>query len=268
MSVVEKAKNKYLIVVTNNQLLNLEELKEAFFLFPVKDFSVGFKNTFIVDEIKTSNAYLFINRILDKAGIEKLESILSNLNKNIIGISFTDLGVISLVKKLNLSLKLIYMQTHSATNALSINYYLEYVDSLLVSTDVTKEELLNILDKASKPLVVPFFGLISAMYSRRKLLENYETHFNLPKEEEKILKEPISNQEFLAVENDFGTVFYAKKYVDYRNINHDNIFLYYINPLNIDMDTFLKIINGGDLSDISNNGFLEQVTIYQLKENK
>ena len=69
--------NKILLLVDNPELV--EELKKesnVTFLFPLKDFSIGFKNTFALDEIK-EEGYLFLNRILDNVGIEQFKNIIS-----------------------------------------------------------------------------------------------------------------------------------------------------------------------------------------------
>lgn len=258
-------KTNYLITVTNKDVLKMK-VKNINFLFPMKEYCVGYKTTFSFEEIKIPDCYIYINRVLDKKAILKLRIDLQKLNKNIVGICFTDLGVVQIVEELGLSLKLIYMQNHNTTNTVSINYYLDYVDSVLVSIDITKEEIITILDKGKKPLVVPYFSLADVMYSRRKLLTNYEEHFEYPKKQEEILHENISNQDFLAIENEYGTVLYAKKFIDYREIDHENILYRYINPIGLSIEDVENILNGEDLSSISDTGFLYKKTYYQLKE--
>ncbi len=256
---------QFLIVVTNEEILKLK-VKKINFLFPVKDFSVGFLNTYKMENIDRMDSYLYMNRILDCEGIKKLEEELKKINKNIKGICFTDLGVIQIVKKLGLSLELIYMQSHNTTNASSINYYLDYVDSLLISTDITKKEMISILNQAKKPLVVPFFSLAEALYSRRTLLKNYQKHFNLLENQEELLIEKGTKKEFLAVENEFGTVLYAKKFIDYRDIEHENILYSFLNPMHLSLKELEKILNKEEISIDKDTGFLYQETYYQLKE--
>ena len=266
MLVEEKMKtNSYLVVVTDTAFLNLK-VKNINFLFPVKGYSVGIPKTFSLEEILIPHSYLYINRILDNESIEDLKEDLLKINANVEGICFTDLGVLKIVKDLGLSLKLIYMQNHNTTNVQSINYYLEYVDSVLVSTDITREEIETILDQAMKPLVVPYFSLVDVMYSRRKLLSNFQEEFGLEKKQEEILREGISTHDFVAVENAFGTVLYAKKFIDYRNIQHSNILYRFVNPLGLDKEMLECVLRGEDMSSISDSGFLDIKTYYRLKE--
>lgn len=257
--------NKYLITVTNEEMLNWK-VKNINFLFPIEGYSVGFLKTFSIEEVQTSHSFLYINRILDTEAILKLKEDLKKVTQNIIGICFTDLGLIRIVRELGLNLQLIYMQNHNTTNASSINCYLEDVDSVLISTDITKEEIFTILNRAKKPLVLPCFMRVEAMYSRRTLLTNYESHFGLEKENTKVLHEEISKMDFLAVENPYGTVLYTNKFIDYRSIKHENVLYYYINPIGLDNKTIETILNGEDLSNISDTGFLYKETYYRLKE--
>ncbi len=266
MLVEEKTKINFLMVVTNEEMLEMK-VKNINFLFPIVEYSVGFLKTFSLKEIHTPNSFVYINRILDTKSIQNLKKELKNINKNanILGICFTDLGILKLIEDECLSLQLIYMQNHNTTNATSINYYLEYVDSVLISTDITLEEINCILNKAKKPLVVPYFSLVDAMYSRRTLLTNYQENFHLELKNMSVLREEISNNDFLAIENEYGTVFYQKKFIDYRNITHKNILYRYVNPLGLEKSTLEKILMGEKHIE-SDTGFLFKETFYRLRE--
>ncbi len=80
------------------------------------------------------------------------------------------------------------------------------------------------------------------------------------------MHEGISNQDFLAIENAYGTILYTKKFIDYRNIEHENIMYRYINPLGLTKDAIESVLNGEDFSSISDTGFLYKETYYRLKE--
>lgn len=268
MLVEEKMKaNKFLITVTSDAIRELK-VKDINFLFPITGYSVGYPKTYTISEIEEENAYLYFNRIFDKESIAQLEKDLNHLPSNIKGICFTDLGVLHLIKKMHLDVCLIYMQNHSTTNFASISYYLEEVDSVLVSTDITEEEMHTILSKTTKPLVVPYFMKVDVMYSRRTLLTNFQEEFNLPKTKQILLQEPISNTQFLAIENEFGTMLYDQSFIDYRKFQHENVLFYYINPLGLTKEEVEEVLKGNQISACQGDGFLHRKTYYRLKEEK
>ncbi len=263
--------DKFLVII--HDLEQIEEYKKARitnFLFPLSDFSVGFINTFSLSQIK--EGYLYINRILDQKAYEQLKKTLKNLKKEIKGIVFEDFGVITIAKELKLTQTLILFQTHFATNVRSINENLNYVDSIVIGTDITKEEIDFILSKTTKPLVYYLYGLIPGMYSRRTLLTNFAHEFALPEKKMVTLKEEGTKKEFIAVENEYGTILYHGKYMNGQsNFNDEKILFYLINPLFLEEHEQKKLIqdllneNKRDFEK-EDQGFLNTKTIYRLKE--
>ena len=262
--------NKFLVTITDDFQIELyKKARITNFLFPLKDFCVGIEKTFSLSEIE--EGYIFINRILDHQAYQSLKEILKRIPNTIKGIVFEDFGVITLAKELNLSQQLILCQTHFATNYQSINENLEFVDSIVIGTDITKEEIETILKHANKPLCYLLYGLIPGMYSRRTLLTNFEKYFQTRKKSVLPLEEKISKEKFLAVENEYGTVLYHDKYFNGQNsVKDDNILFYLIHPLFLETEEIVKLLN-----DLINNtqrenkaeddGFLNTKTIYRLK---
>lgn len=263
---------KFLVTITDLEQLEIcKKARITNFLFPLKDYCVGFKTTFELDEIK-EEGYLYLNRILDNKSYENLKPILSNLPDKIKGIVFEDFGVITLAEELNLNLELILYQTHFATNHQSINENLEYVDSIVISTDITKKEIDKILQKTNKPLVYVLYSLIPAMYSRRTLLTNFETEFATPKKEIVTLEEQISKKNFIAMENEYGTVLYHDKYLNaIDDLDDTKIKYYLINPLLLSKEELNQVLENliakkKELQANEDRGFLDQETIYRIKE--
>jgi len=264
--------SKFLVTITD--LSQIELLKKASvtnFLFPLKDFCAGIPKTFSLDEI-TEPGYLYLNRILDTKSYEKLREVLSQLPKNIKGLVFEDFGLITLAKELKLPQELILYQTHFATNSESIKENLAFVDSIVISTDITEKEIQEILKNTPKPLVLVLYGLIPAMYSRRTLLTNFEKEFKTPEKSIVTLKDPISKNGFIAIENEYGTILYHDKYsYNAGNYDQEKIKWYWIHPLlqtNQEIFSLLKDFeeNHHELTEKESYGFLHQQTIYRLKE--
>ena len=263
-------KNKTVLLVSNKSFIkSAKEVGINTFLFPFKGYSVGFDCTFELDDIKEENSYLYINRALENKDINELKEIFKNVNNNIKGIYFEDLGLIPVLE--NTNLKKILFAHHLTTNYKSINYYLEYVDSLVISTDITEEEIKEILDNTNKPLGIFSFGMIPLMYSRRKLLSNFNEFYERDNKNSEVVLEPMTKEKFKFVENEFGTVCYLNKYYNNLNFRNDNVAFYLINPLDLSendlglvLDSFLNDkelkLNDTNLTE----GFLHKKTIAKL----
>lgn len=249
---------KKLVTVTNREIIDdLRRDANITLVNPLKSFCVGYEVEFDISEI---DDYVLVNRILDDNDLDKLESILNS--SNIKGIVFDDLGIIDIVA--NLDITKILLLDHLATNTKSINYYLEYVDSVVVSNDLTEEEIRNIVANVSKPLVINVFGLKTLMYSRRLLLSNYEMYHNL--KEERIVDANIEDKYFKIVENDYGTLFYAKNYYNALCLlDLDNVLFFWYNPIFLDNEKIIKLVLDNDITDINSELlFLDKKTYYKV----
>ena len=264
--------NKLLYIV--KKLDNIDNLKKVGvenFLFPLKDFCVGFNNTYTLDDID-EDSFILINRILDNDSLDKLEELLKNNKKKIKGIVYDDFGVLYIINKLNLDVIKINYQNHFGTNYKSINEHLKNNDSVVVSSDITREEIDEICKNTTKPVCLFIFGMLQAMYSRRTLLTNYYDNFSMDYENNLELLENISNHSFVMVENEYGTVGYQKNYYDgLELLDNENVMYFIVNPLFLSNEEQIKLIddiNNRKLTlDIPNDkGFLYKSTIYKLKE--
>ncbi len=251
-------KNKFLVIINNLDEINVLKNNGVYnFLYPLKSFSVGFINAFDIEEIKEENSYVYVNRILTSIDIDNLVNILSNINSNIKGIVFDDIGLIEALKDINIT-KILY-NNHYSTNYKSINIFLESVDSVVVSSDITLNEVNEILKNSNKELCIYGYGHLNLSYSRRLLNTNYSNYFNVPKKN--ILKIKNTDYEFINVENNYGTVIYENKVFNGLEEKYaDNIKFVIINLFNTDTLSFL------DKSTYT--GFLHKKTIYKLKEEK
>lgn len=265
-------KNNNLILVTNDTLIKKvkKECQESSntFLFPIKDFCVGIPKTFTLEEIQ-EEGFIFLNRILDKEGIENFKILLKNVPQNIKGIVFDDIGILNILLETKSTLTKILFLNHANCNYESINAFLDYVDSVVISTDITTAETKEILKKVKKPLVVYAFGHVAIMYSRRTLLSNYNKHFKTNINNEITLKEGISKEEVKAIENIYGTVIYTNK--PFNNLilrKEDNILYNLVNSLYLSDEEVISIINSdSDISDTYPYKYLsEEETIYRIKE--
>ena len=253
-------KIKYLILATES--ITIKKVPNVYFLFPLKDYCVGFTKEFTLEQIKIEDAYIYINRLLNYNDIINLKKILTKIPPNIKGVVFEDLGVYECLK--DLSLEKILYQTHSCCSIKTINTYLLKMDSVVISPDITKEETIEILNKAQKPLIIYGYGYLPCMYSRRTLNTNYANYYHYPKQKILKLEESVTNYPFLAVENKYGTVLYDNHLYNANTLKDNNNIKYILlNPFQTNLDV-LDLINNFLNNQTEASGFLHKKTTYYL----
>ena len=265
-------KNNTLLIVNNlNIILEIKrKVNNVTFLFPLEDFCVGFPNTFKLSEIKEENAYIFVNRILDNKGINEIRKILLNLPSNIKGIVFDDIGILNILQENKISLCKILFLNHFNCNYESIKAFLEYVDSVVVSPDITIKEIDEIIKKVAKPLVLYTFGHVNIMYSRRLLLTNYNDHFKKNVDLIADLEEDISHTKFKMIENKYGTVIYTEAPFNGLTLRNRKCLFNLINSVFLSDTEILNILTtDSDLLDKYPYEYLSgKETIFKLKGDK
>ena len=260
-------KEKILVNIENLDFIDkYKEIGINNFLFAIEDFSIGYK-TFNIDDLINlrCNKFLLLNRILNCNEVDELKKLIDKI-KLFDGIIFEDLSIYNIFK--GYDIKLIWNQTHFATNYNSINFWLDRVDSVVISNELTISELIEILNNTNNRLVLNVFGKNPVMYSRRTLLSNFNKNFNLDNYDNVILSEPITNNEFNAIENKFGSILFNNTFfniIPFLNEIDDNIIKYYlIYPHGLNSDEILEYLKGE--RDNTNDGFLNKKTIYKLGE--
>lgn len=263
-------KNNYLLLVESEDLIEkLKEESSITFLFPLKEFSIGFNNTFSIDEIKYNHAYIFINRLLDNDSINLLKDLLNNLPSNIEGIVFDDIGVLNILLERCSKLKKILFLNHLNCNYESINAWLDYVDSVVASPDITIEEIDETLKKSKKALTLFTFGHVNIMYSRRTLITNYNNNFKLNEGKNSLLEERVSKHKFKIIESEYGTIIYTAEPFNGLSLRgKDNVLYYLINTVYLSSEEVIDIIKSdNNLEEKYPYKYLsEKKTIYKLKE--
>ena len=252
--------NKLFIINSYNQIEILKKNGINNFVYPLFSFCVGVENEFKINEIKEDNSFIFVNRVLDSKSANELNEILHNLPSNIKGIIFEDLGIIEMLKDVNI-IKILYL-THFACNYISANLYLKYVDSIILPHDITESEIDEIISKANKKISLNVFGLIPSMYSRRTLVTNYEKHYNIKVNRPFIIEK--EDKKFIILENEYGSYIYKLPYYNALNLLNKDALYYLYFPI---------FLNDKDLEDLVNNkvninfddGFLNKKTIYKVK---
>ena len=248
---------------------NLDEIKEykklgiSNFLLTLEKFSIGY-NTFSIDELSNlkENVYVLVNRVLDNEAVNDFKKVSAKL-EFVKGILFEDIGVYQILKES--SIPLIWNQNHFAVNSVSINIWLDKVKSVVVSNELEKSELIYVLNNVKNSVILPVFGLNMAMYSRRYLLSFYNEFKNLKNIKRALIK-TNNYKEFIAIENEYGTVLFYKNYFnlikEVDKFNDNNVLFYYIDPNMVNISDIENILNGK--SDQYLNPFYENKTVYKV----
>ena len=253
------------VLININSLGDLEDYKKigiTNFLFALKGYSIGYKE-FNLEDIPT-DSYILINRVLDTKGIDGIKSIKDKL-LNYKGIIFEDLGVYNIFK--NEDIELIWAQAHFGTNTESINYWLTKCESALLSNEITKEEITDIVNDSIKPVVLNVFGKNMIMYSRRTLLTNFNKYNELDDVNDVVLDETHTKNKFYAHETENGTAIFNNDYFNYiefsKSLDDSKIKYYLVYNLDLSVIDIKDILEG---KPYGNDGFLNKKTVYRMSE--
>ena len=247
-----------LVTVADKKIIDLfKENKDISLVYPLCNYTVGYVNTFDINAI---DDFCLINRILTDKELDELEILLKN--SNIKGIIFDDLGILDVIKDLNITK--ILLLDHISNNSESINYYLDYVDSVVVSTDISKEEIEYILNNSKKELVLNIFALKGLMYSRRLLITNYNKHYQA--NENKVLKAKIDSKDFIFVENEYGTKAFSFPYYFAKDLyGHENVMYYWYDVNLLDSELVYDLVINNNADNIKTDSFfLDNETFYKV----
>ena len=262
-------------------------------LLGLEKFSVLNTVTFSLDEVQeiikmypNVDVFVKMDKNIFNEELGEVKDILCRLEQMAVcGVFFYDLSLLELKQELNLSLDLVWSQTHMVTNFRTCQYYFdEGVRYALLSKEITLDEILEICKKSSIQTIVEVVSLPSVGFSRRKLLRNYY-HDALDKGESILsVKEKITGKHYLVKEEDAGTGFLLDEVLNGTSVI-SSLFhagVSYILFREEGIDNFLELISdtkkyiADDCSDQhyvekykklgDSTGFFFKKTIYRVKK--
>jgi len=242
-----------LLVSLNNKTLDDYLKYTNSFIIGLKGFSINYLE-FSVNEIKEllnkySNIELFvsINKNMFNDDLELLEQELRELNKlDIKGIMFYDLSVLSIVKRLNLNINLVWHQGHMVTNYNTCNYYYDKgCKYAYLATEITVDEIKEIKEKSPISLMAFLFGNPIVSFSKRKLLSNYEMFSDTKLEGDYQVINSLNSSDYFVKENNHGTsIVYGNTLNGIRPMNDlmDTLSYGILDENFIEHDLFIKVL--------------------------
>lgn len=287
---------KIVIPQSIEQIQDLINLSDGF-IIGIQNLSVNLPCYFTIAQLKqiielcgNYNKYIFvsINKNIHNSQLAELTDnlkILSNLPIN--GVIFYDIAIVNLNKKLDLKLNLIWHQEHLVTNYYTINYWHQNgVYGSYLSSELTMEEISKIKNKTNCPLMMNVFGFIPMFTSKRPLVKNYLSKFNLEDDSKINYLEKESN--IYPIVSDEVTTVYSNNILnlvqEIDTLSMLEIDYFIFNSFNIPDDIFKEIMvlfekinkeNKKEIFDKINmllnykidTGFLYKNTVYKVKKN-
>lgn len=279
---------------SNNNLDRYTKVGAQAFIFGLEDFCINYPSLSIneikalVDTFKDVDIFISINKTIFNSELKLLEQRLIELNEiNIKGILFYDLSVLSIYHKYKFHYSIGWHQTHMVTNYNTCNYYYDKgVEYGILSSEITKDEMIDIRHNTSMKLFVFLIGRPIMAHSKRKLLTNYYESLN--KEYDFKLKAiEEHDKSYLVKETVDGTCIFESDIVngiDYLlDLNKAGIEYGIIHGFNIDDLLLEKLIsltknvldNNSKSSTeeikrlIGNNtGFFDKKTVFKVKKDE
>ncbi len=268
-------------------ILKTKNKKSAFaLLFGIKDLAIE-ENLITINELKEmniENIFISLNKNMFNSDLSFLEETLIELNKlKVKGVLFYDLAVLSITKRLNLDLNLIWAGDFLTTSYKACEFYeKEGVKGVVLSNVLTKDEIIEIAKKTKLKTFVNIFGYQMMAISKRHFISNYFEFIN--EDDNNSSHHMIERGKSYNIdEEEYGTKMYSDyvlngiKYLnEFKEAGVDYIVL---NDYNLDEDLFTKVVDiynkaltsKCDEEEINKlikteTGFLDKKTIYKVKK--
>lgn len=193
-------------------LKNIKSIKH--YIVNYEGLSFNAVNFLSLDEIKALSEMglslilnaerLFSDEILLKLNDEEFKILFSVVNF----ITYSDFGLKEVLINLGFENKLIFRAPTYLTNYCDINLYNDMNEYLVVSSEISSEELKEVLIHVNKPVIIDLFGKSVCFYSRRELLTNYFAYRQVEKNAKTYkysVIEELRNDSMNIIEDETGT---------------------------------------------------------------
>ena len=206
-----------LVVVPNSveDISFYQEKESNIFVLGLENYCINYPSVSLDEIKKLSSKYsLFISvnkNIFNNELADLTEKLVELSHLSIRGVLFYDLGVLNIVRENNISLNLVWHQTHMVTNYNTCNFYYEKgVSSGFLANEITLDEILEIKKRTKMKLMVECFGYPIMSHSRRMLLTNYFKSIGKKKENKVYHLENMNEDYLLKESSDGASILYGK----------------------------------------------------------
>ncbi len=206
-----------LVVVPNSveDISFYQEKESNIFILGLENYCINYPSVSLDEIKKLSSKYsLFISvnkNIFNNELADLTEKLVELSHLSIRGVLFYDLGVLNIVRENNISLNLVWHQTHMVTNYNTCNFYYEKgVSAGFLANEITLDEILEIKKRTKMKLMVECFGYPIMSHSRRMLLTNYFKSIGKEKENRVYHLENMNEDYLLKESSDGASILYGK----------------------------------------------------------
>ena len=278
---LEKGRNKMSKILLKINDDNMLTCPCDGYVLGINNFSYLFGKTYSVNEIKrikeNTNKEIFVsfNRIIFNNELDEYKNMLKMVdNLGVEGIIVGDVSALTY----NLKTNLILDQMHLNNSYSTINFYgNNKVNGVVLTNDITKDEINEIREKTNVILFKQVFGYTHLSTSKRMLVSNYLKHFKIgiPSKYYQI-KEDIEGNYYKIYEDDFGCHILSDKPINLFGINIDVDYKIIDNFFMNDITDVIDMYINNDISkkEIIDNkykcstGFINKKTIYKVKKDE
>ncbi len=283
-----------ILIELENKNLDFYKNRADGVILALEDFSVSSFSYYKIDQIKDIvekkdflEYFVVINKNIYDKDIPLLEDILIKLDDiGITGIFFYDQALIEIKNRLNLSVDLVWNQTHMVTNYRTCNYYLDNgVNYGLVSKEVCLEDMIMIKNNTKMKLMCEVVGRFCIAFTRRGLITNYYSDLGVSGDNLLVLDEKVSSSKYICLEESLGSSFYTNEIINgvsaISELNSSGFD--YVIMREFGIDCFSELVSdtkkyiSGDCSDSNyvlkynklgnNTGFFYKRSIFKVKKN-
>lgn len=266
-------------LVTLHDINNLDKLIDADgYIVGNSLFSVRLTTSYspliinkIIDYSTDNNkeVYLNLNKMFYDADFPKLDEFLKKINvDSLSGIIVSDLGLLYHLMTRKLNKKLVWQSETLTTNTFDFNYLNEFgIKGSFTAKEITIKDILKIGHNKKYKLFINGHGYYNMFYSKRKLISNFNEHYNLPNLEDKykyhLTEMQRENQKYPILEDDNGTHVYRSKVTNSFNVLNElkEVVDYFVIDSIFKDDEYTK-----NVLSLYINGFNEKV-VQSLKDN-
>ena len=230
-------------------------VNENHLLLSVSTFSLkigkGFSSkqiNFLLNRKSDVKISLLMNRLFHEKDFKEIELFFSSIDlSKIVYVFYTDLGLYQLAKQYAIQDKLVYDAYTYLTNSYDVNAYAKLNHTVVVSNQISLEELQFIVSNTQKKVMIHAFGKSIIFYSRRKLLTNYFQYRKIYKKANKrnfYLQEEFRSDKYHLYEDANGSYIYEKGfyYLMGELENLQDVSYAIIHSADLDSKTYDKVV--------------------------